>query len=201
MRIQLTRFLFTAILGGTLLASAGHSYADRDQDRERRERRDDRREERYERRVEHRDRFRPYQAPPAVRYERHVHRPGYVWINGGYDWRDGQYVWVGGRYERERRGYRWREPRWEVRDGVYVRIDGDWIVSGPVAAPPVIREERWAPRRGFVYVRGHWEWNGADWAWAPGHYERERVGYVYREPRWEMRDGVYVKIDGAWVVR
>jgi hypothetical protein len=109
-------------------------------------------------------------------------------------------VWVGGRYERERRGYRYREPRWETRDGVYVRVDGDWAPIGPVAAPPSLREERWESRRGFVWVRGRWDWRGGEWAWVPGHYERERAGYIYREPRWEQRDGVYINVEGTWVI-
>src|SRR6266576_3009886 len=127
MRIQLSGFLFTAVLGGTLLASAGPSFADPEHEKQRDDRRDrhdekprddhrdDRREERHDRRderqdrredhredrrreerredhretrrVEVRDRHRPYEAPPAVRYERHTDRRGYVWINGGYDWR------------------------------------------------------------------------------------------------------------------
>src|SRR4029078_12180199 len=121
MRTQLSRLLFTAILGGTIAASAGRSYAGPDHDRhdrreERREdrregRREERREERREdRREDHREVVRdhrhPYEAPPAVRIERHGERRGCVWINGGWDWRDGRYVWVGGRYEPERRGYR-----------------------------------------------------------------------------------------------
>src|SRR5690349_3739288 len=118
MRIQLSRFLFTAMLGGTLLASGGRSFAnpeherqrddrreDRREEHRREERREDRREERREeyrdgRRVEVRDRHRPYEAPPAVRYERHADRRGYVWVNGGWDWRDGRYQWAPGRYER-----------------------------------------------------------------------------------------------------
>jgi hypothetical protein len=147
-----------------------------------------------------RDHRHPYEAPPAARYERHDNRRGHVWVNGGWDWRDGRYVWVGGRYEPERRGYRWREPRWEVRDGAYIRVDGGWITAGPVSVPPVLRVERWDPRPGFVWVRGRWEWRG-DWTWVPGHYERERSGYIYREPRWEQRDGVYVNVEGGWVVR
>jgi hypothetical protein len=35
--------------------------------------------------------------------------------------------------------------------------------------------------------------------WEPGRYERERVGYRWREPRWEVRDGVYVRVEGDWI--
>jgi hypothetical protein len=87
-----------------------------------------------------------------------------------------------------------------------VWVDGAWTAAAPLPqyptqAPPPPRVENVNARRGFIWVRGRWEWNGSDWAWTPGHYERERAGYIYREPRWEQRDGVYVKIDGTWVVR
>jgi hypothetical protein len=210
MHKYLNRLLYTALLGGTLMTTAGHAYADPERRAE--ERHEEHREERHEeRRAEERheerrevraeDRHWSHAAPPALRYERHEPRRGYAWIGGRWDWRDGRYSWVAGRYEPERRGFIWREPRYELRDGVYVNIDGGWIAAGPRAAPPVLREERWEARPGQVWVRGHWDWNGADWAWVGGHYEGERAGFLWREPRWEMRDGVYVKVDGAWVAR
>src|ERR1041385_3639874 len=105
MRTHLSRLLFTMLMGGALLASAGRSYADdhRDDrksrehhDERREERRDERRDERREepaedRREVVRDHRHPYGAPPPVRVERHAERRGYVWVNGGYDWRDGRY--------------------------------------------------------------------------------------------------------------
>lgn len=221
MHKHLNRLLHVVLLGGTLVATASPAFADehrREEERreerheehreERRaeerheERREERAEERHEAHLDARERARwSGHAPPALRYERHEPRRGYTWIGGRWDWRGGNYVWVGGRYEPERRGYIWREPRYEMRDGVYVNIDGGWVVTGPRAAPPVIREERWDARPGFVWIRGRWDWNGADWAWVGGHYERERTGYIWRDPRWEMRDGVYVKVEGDWVVR
>jgi hypothetical protein len=93
---------------------------------------------------------------------------------------------------------RWREPRWEVRDGIYIRSEGGWMNEGPNAAPPALREERWEARHGFVYIRGHYDWANGQYGWTPGHYERERVGHVWREPRWEQRDGVYVSVGGVW---
>ena len=134
----------------------------------------------------------------AARFERHENRRGYVWVGGNYEWRGNAYVWNPGRYEAERHGYRWREPRWEVRDGVYVRTEGGWIVDGPGVAPPALREERWEARRGFVWIRGQWDWGGGQWNWVPGHYERERVGHHWRERRWENRDGVWVNVEGGW---
>ena len=60
MRTQLSRLLFTAILGGAILGSAGHSYADEHRGDHREERREERHEEhRAEVRVEVRDHGRP----------------------------------------------------------------------------------------------------------------------------------------------
>ena len=202
------RTLLITILGlavsTTAFADPRHEERKREERRE--ERREDRREERHqerreERREEHREAVRDHRAhmaPPAARFERHAERRGYLWIPGNYEWRNDNYVWVGGRYEAERRGYRWREPRWESRDGAYIRVEGDWAAMGPTAAPPALREERWEARHGFLYIRGRWDWRGDQWAWTPGHYERERVGHVWREPRWESQGGVYVQVGGTW---
>ncbi|HEY0192326.1 MAG TPA: YXWGXW repeat-containing protein [Kofleriaceae bacterium] len=48
---------------------------------------------------------------------------------------------------------------------------------------PVIREhyynyhrrpglivEEYGPRPGYIWVRGHWGWNGGEWMWTPGYY-------------------------------
>ncbi len=64
-------------------------------------------------------------------------------------------------------------------------------------APPPPRFERVpAPRRGYVWAPGHWEWRGNRHAWQPGVWVKARPGYAYRQPqwrqdgdRWEMRRG------------
>ena len=175
---------------------------------DRRERRDDRRDRRQDRRRPvWRDNVRdhryngPRRAPPAVRVERYRPRPGYVWVNGYWDWRGDNYVWISGRYERQRRGYRWRDRRWEQRDGAWIFVDGGWYAMGPASAPPAVRVERYHSRPGFIWVRGHWDWRGDQWVWIPGHYERERAGYYYREPTWQQRDGAWISVEGSWVIR
>jgi len=37
--------------------------------------------------------------------------------------------------------------------------------------------------------------------WVPGHYERERAGHIYREPRWEQQNGAWISVEGSWSVR
>jgi hypothetical protein len=66
-------------------------------------------------------------------------------------------------------------------------------------APPPPRAERMpAPRHGYVWAPGHWEWQPGKHVWQRGHWERERRGYVYREPVWEERDGRWVMSRGGW---
>jgi len=177
-----------------IVTAASPAFADRRDHRDRRHDRHDRREmKRAERRA--------MRAPPPVRQERWKPRRGYVWVNGHWDWRGSDWVWVSGRYERERSGFRYREPTWVQQGGAWVAVDGGWVAMGPTVAPPPPRQERWKPRRGYVWVDGHWDWRGNRWTWVPGRYERERLGHVYRAPRWEQRGGVYVNVSGGWVVR
>jgi hypothetical protein len=35
---------------------------------------------------------------------------------------------------------------------------------------PTLIVEDYGPRPGYVWVRGHWGWNGGEWMWAPGYY-------------------------------
>jgi hypothetical protein len=54
----------------------------------------------------------PVHAPPPLRVERVVVRPGHVWIPGYWRWSDARYVWVGGYSARPRPGYRWHAASW-----------------------------------------------------------------------------------------
>lgn len=204
--------LISWLLGAVLLAGVAPSAdADRRDRRERRDDREDRRERREDRREERREdrreerreraeRRRAYRAPPAIRAERYENRRGYVWVSGKWAWDGYDWQWQAGHHERERRGHRWRPVSYELRGDEYVAVGGDWVVMEAQSAPPAYREERWAPRAGFIWVKGHYEWRGGEWAWIPGHYERERAGYRYVEPRYEQRNGAWVTIGGTWSI-
>jgi hypothetical protein len=49
-------------------------------------------------------------------------------------------------------------------------------------APPPLRHEvvAYRPSSAHVWVSGFWHWNGYDWTWIPGHWERPS----YRGARW-----------------
>ena len=65
--------------------------------------------------------------------------------------------------------------------------------------PPPVRAEKWDPRPGQVWVRGHWEWRDGKHEWVSGHYVPERRGYRYRDDRWVMHDeGKWTYQRGGW---
>jgi len=67
-------------------------------------------------------------------------------------------------------------------------------------APPAPRHEILpAPREGWAWAPGHYEWRHGEYVWIEGHWLRERVGYEYREPRWVQRgNGQWVMVGGNW---
>jgi len=67
------------------------------------------------------------------------------------------------------------------------------------AAPPPPREEIVpAPRPGFVWAPGYWDWRHGHHVWVRGHYIRERHGMYWHPDRWVERDGRYVLERGRW---
>lgn len=66
-------------------------------------------------------------------------------------------------------------------------------------APPAPRVERVpAPRRGYVWAPGHWEWRNHRYVWAGGTWVRERRGYRYRAPTWVEHNGRWEQRRGGW---
>ncbi len=52
-------------------------------------------------------------------------------------------------------------------------------------APPALRVETAPePRRGHVWVAGHWEWRNREHVWVAGSFIPERRGYYYNQPEW-----------------
>ena len=81
------------------------------------------------------------------------------------------------RYVQPRHQYRAQQPRYRanvrfVHRPIFVR-------QRPVIQyryynyyqRPAILVENPRPLAGYYWVNGSWQWNGAEWIWAPGHYE------------------------------
>lgn len=67
-------------------------------------------------------------------------------------------------------------------------------------APPAPRQEVVpAPRRGYVWAPGHYEWRNRRHVWVNGHWIKARNGYAYNGPQWVERDGRWVMRPGQWV--
>lgn len=75
------------------------------------------------------------------------------------------------------RGYnRGYEPRYYHTHGV---ARGNIWFNRPVIREhyyhygyrPTLIVENYGAREGYIFVRGDWQWDGAEWLWMPGHYE------------------------------
>jgi len=55
-----------------------------------------------------------------------------------------------------------------------------------------------APRRGYVWAPGYWDYRGHRHEWIEGRWVRERPGFVYAAPVWEQREGHWVLNRGGW---
>lgn len=72
-------------------------------------------------------------------------------------------------------------------------------VSVVISAPPApLYEAVPAPRHGYVWAPGHWEWNGRRHIWAPGVWIVERPGYVYNAPTWYRGDRGWIMRPSGW---
>ena len=66
--------------------------------------------------------------------------------------------------------------------------------------PPEPRQEAVPqPRRGQVWVPGHWERRDRQFVWVKGTWVRERRGHVFQPAHWEQRqDGRWYYVKGHW---
>ena len=67
-----------------------------------------------------------------------------------------------------------------------------------VGPPPVRYEAVPAPRAGYVWAAGYWDYRSHRHVWVNGHWEQARHGYVYHEPRWEQVNGRWRLHHGTW---
>ncbi|ODU92707.1 MAG: hypothetical protein BGP23_15140 [Lysobacterales bacterium 66-474] len=70
-------------------------------------------------------------------------------------------------------------------------------ISVGTPPPPMRYEMVPAPRPGYVWAPGYWNWGGSGYVWVGGNWYRDRPGYVYYQPRWE-RDGDHWRMRRAY---
>lgn len=67
--------------------------------------------------------------------------------------------------------------------------------------PPRLRFERRGPRpdRYSIWIRGFWDWQGDQWIWIPGHWDRPRERHVrWIAPRYHREYGAWRYEPGHW---
>lgn len=67
-----------------------------------------------------------------------------------------------------------------------------------VAPPPLRYEVVPAPRVGYVWAPGYWNWSGRRYVWVGGTWHHSRPGYVYYNPRWVHDRGRWVYHRSYW---
>lgn len=69
-----------------------------------------------------------------------------------------------------------------------------------IGPPPVVVEHPGPPpAAGFIWIGGYHRWDGARYAWVPGHYERPpHPGARWVAHRYERRGGGWVFVEGHW---
>src|SRR5262249_54546213 len=63
---------------------------------------------------------------------------------------------------------------------------------------PLYEQMSASPGEGSVWIDGYWHWNGYEWVWVNGRWEREQLGYVYVEPYYDYLGGSFVYTPGYW---
>lgn len=76
------------------------------------------------------------------------------------------------------------------------RTTVDFYVNVPPPAPVV--EVVPAPRAGWIWVPGVWEWRGHRHVWLPGHWAHARHGYRYAPSRWVAHGDRWAYDRGGW---
>jgi len=71
-----------------------------------------------------------------------------------------------------------------------------YVNVGP--PPPAYYEAVPAPRAGWVWVPGYWDWRGHRHHWVGGHWVRARHGYAYHVPHWYQSGGRWYVSRGGW---
>jgi hypothetical protein len=82
----------------------------------------------------------------------------------------------------------------------YARPGGVYV-SGPPPGPAQAVDARDPqPSEVHVWISGHWDWDGSEWAWADGYWEvPPDDGAAWVEPEYEENEGDWIYTPGHWV--
>jgi hypothetical protein len=97
-----------------------------------------------------------------------------------------------------------------VRKALFASLFAAGLVAAPAAvqartyvdidvAPPANRVEVVpAPRAGYVWAPGYWDYNGHKHVWHKGYWQHERHGHHWVEDRWVEHNGRWHHERGHW---
>ena len=81
----------------------------------------------------------------------------------------------------------------------YVYTQPQVIYTQP-APPAPVYEAVPAPRSGWVWTPGFYDWRDGRYVWTTGRWVQERPGWAWQEARWQQRsDGSWYLVGGQWV--
>lgn len=82
--------------------------------------------------------------------------------------------------------------------GAMAQVSVNIGINVPPPAP--VYEVVPAPRPGYVWTPGYWDWNDRyhKHAWKQGYWVAERPGYVYESPRWVQASNGWLLVPGRW---
>ena len=73
-----------------------------------------------------------------------------------------------------------------------------------VYQPPsttVIEQVAAAPAPGYVWIAGHWSWNGQAWVWIAGQWQMPpQPSAIWSPGHWVQTPGGWIWADGTWVI-
>ncbi len=161
------------------------------------------------------DEIRIVAAPPVARVEVIPIRPGpyHVWQAGTWAWHpEGRYHWHPGRWVVPPQGRTvWVRDEWVSFQGSWHLVPGHWRAVGepiPTALqrinvvtepPPDQVETVGIAPEGQAWIHGHWSWDGARYAWVPGHFMPVPEGLHAWEPgHWYATSGRWFYRTGYW---
>ncbi|SFM98680.1 YXWGXW repeat-containing protein [Variovorax sp. OV329] len=74
----------------------------------------------------------------------------------------------------------------------------DVAVSVQFGPPAPVYERVPAPRPGYAWAPGHYEYKHGRYAWKGGRWMTARPGYAYHSPDWVQRNGRWYYSQGRW---
>ncbi len=74
------------------------------------------------------------------------------------------------------------------------------VVTAPTEPPPPrVETPPPAPGPSYVWMNGHWGWDGAQYVWTPGHYVVPPTTVARWTPGyWQQDPNGWVWIEGSW---